>query len=110
MIPRNLLITLAIMVAVALGMSVALWRMQGKARTADAAADARPVAPPVTGPTEQVTLYVAYDDPGALRGQSARIPLPSGRQERAQELLRALLGFYLDKSSPHPLPPGSEIR
>jgi hypothetical protein len=71
---------------------------------------ARPVTAPVQGPTEQVTLYVAYDDPGGLRAQRASIPLPAGRQERAQELLRALLALYLDKSSSHPLGPGAEIR
>jgi hypothetical protein len=64
----------------------------------------------VQGPTEQLTLYVAYDDPGSLRAQGASIPLPAGRQERAQELLRALLGLYLEKSSSHPLGPGAEIR
>ena len=70
------------------------------------AAYAHPVAAPVQGPTEQVTLYVAYDDPGSLRAQAASIPLPAGRQERAQELLRALLGRYLDQLSAHPLGPG----
>jgi hypothetical protein len=55
-------------------------------------------------------LYVAYDEAGVLRAEAARIPLPTGRQERAQELLRALLGRYLDKSSSHPLGPGAEIR
>jgi hypothetical protein len=64
----------------------------------------------VIGPTEEVTLFVAYDDPGILRPQSARIPLPSGRQQRAEELLRALLALYLDKLSPHPIGAGSEVR
>jgi len=45
-----------------------------------------------------------------LRAQPARIPLPAGRQERAEELLRALLSVYLDKSSPHTLDPSSEVR
>jgi spore germination protein GerM len=53
---------------------------------------------------------VAYDDIGVLRAQSAQIPMPSVRQQRAEEVLRALVALYLDKSSPHPLPPGSEIR
>jgi hypothetical protein len=53
---------------------------------------------------------VAYDDLGILRAQAARIPLPSVRQERAEELLHALIALYLDKSSPHPLPAGSDIR
>jgi hypothetical protein len=57
-----------------------------------------------------VTLYVAYDDAGVLRPKSVRITLPTGRQERAAEILRALLALYLDKFSPHPLGPGSDFR
>jgi len=111
MIPRHLLIGVAVMLALVLGMSVYAWRMRrGATPPPQPAAYARPVAPPVQGPTEQVTLYVAYDDPGTLRAQGARIALPAGRQERAEELLRALIDIYLDKSSPHPLGPGSEIR
>jgi hypothetical protein len=110
MIPRHLKIGVAVMLAVALGMSFYLWRVRRRASGAELSAYSSPVAPPVTGPTEQVTLYVAYDDPGVLRAQAARIPLPAGRQQRAQELLRALLGLYLDKSSSHPLGAGAEVR
>jgi hypothetical protein len=111
MIPRHLIIAIAAMLAVALGMSVYVWRMRsGATQTATPAEYAQPVAAPVQGPTEQVTLYVAYDDPGVLRAQPASIPLPAGRQERAQELLRALLKLYMDKSSSHALAPGSEVR
>ena len=45
-----------------------------------------------------------------LHAQNAQIALPSVRQHRAEELLRALLAIYLDKSSPHPLPQGSDVR
>lgn len=111
MIPRHLQISVVAMVVVVLGMSAYVWRMRGRVQQVEApATDTRPVAPPVSGPTEQVTLYVAYDEAGVLRAEAARIPLPTGRQERAQELLRALLGRYLDKSSSHPLGPGAEIR
>jgi sporulation and spore germination protein len=111
MIPRHLQIAVVLMLAVVLVMAFYLRRMRGRFTETDArVADVRPVAPPVAGPTEQVTLYVAYDDTGVLHVQSARIPLPAGRQQRAQELLRALLGIYLDKTSPHPLAPGAEIR
>jgi hypothetical protein len=68
------------------------------------------VVAPVAGATERVTLFVAYDDLGILRAQSAQIPMPSVRQQRAEEVLRALITLYLDKTSPHPLPPGSDIR
>jgi hypothetical protein len=110
MIPRHLVISVAIMLTVALGMSVYVWRMRGRVTRTEASAYASPVAPPVSGPTEEVILYVAYDEPGALRAQSARIPLPAGRQQRAEELLRALLDIYLGKYSPHPLATGAEVR
>jgi Sporulation and spore germination len=45
-----------------------------------------------------------------LRPKPVRIPLPAGRQERAAEILHALLNLYLDKFSPHPLGAGSEVR
>jgi Sporulation and spore germination len=111
MIPRHFYIAASVMLAVALAMSVYAWHMRGRAAATPAAsADTRPVVAPVAGPTEQVALYVAYDDLGILRVQAARIPLPSVRQQRAEELLRALITLYLDKTSPHPLPAGSDIR
>ena len=111
MIPRHFLIAVAVMLAVALGASLYIRGMRGRAHNlAAAAGSSGPVSPPVSGPTEQVTLYVAYDDAGVLRPQTARIPLPAGRQERAQQVLRSLLNIYLDKPSPHPLGAGSDVR
>lgn len=111
MIPRHFYIAVSIMLAAALGMSVYVWRMRGRAAaTPVATADTRPVVAPVAGPTERVTLWVAYDDLGVMRAQSAEIPLPSVRQQRAEELVRALIALYLDKNSSHPLPSGSDVR
>jgi len=110
MIPRHLLIAVAVMLAVVLAMSFYGWRMRGRAEREEVHVTARAVAPPAAGPTEQVTLYVAYDDPGSLHARVVHIPLPAGRQERAEELLRALVEIYLDKFSPHVLGPGSEMR
>ncbi len=111
MIPRHLYIAVAALVMVVLVMGIYAWHMRGRAAaTPVSAADTRPVAPPAAGPTEQVTLFVAYDDIGVLHAQAASIPLPSVRQQRAEELLRALLAVYLDKNSPHPLPQGSDVR
>jgi Sporulation and spore germination len=111
MIPRHLIIGIVAMMAIVLGMSLYLGHMRGRVgQNEPSAAYAHPVAAPVQGPTEQVTLYVASDEAGVLQAQTATIPLPAGRQERAQELLRALLGLYLDKSSSHPLGNGAEIR
>jgi hypothetical protein len=88
-IPRHLLISLSLLLAAALCMGLYAWHMRGRAAaTPVASADAQPVVAPVAGPTERVTLWVAYDDIGTLRAQSAQIPM----------------------NSPHPLPPGSQIR
>jgi hypothetical protein len=111
MIPRHFFIAISVLLLAVLGMSLYAWHMRGRAAGGPVASiDTRPVVPPVAGPTEQVTLFVAYDDVGVLHAQSARIPLPSVRQQRAEELLRSLIALYLDKSSPHPLPPGADIR
>ena len=111
MIPRHLIIAVGAMLVLVLLMSIYVRHIRKSvAEIQAAAADTRPVSPPVAGPSEQVTLYVAYDDPGMLRTQTARISLPAGRQQRAEELLRTLVNLYLDKSSPHRLAPGSEIR
>jgi sporulation and spore germination protein len=111
MIPRHLAIAMIVLLLVALGLGAYTWRMR-KAVTATTAtvSDSRPLAPPVAGPTERVALFVAHDEDGSLRAEAAQIPLPSGRQQRAEELLRALLSVYLDKNSPHVLGAGSEIR
>jgi Sporulation and spore germination len=110
MIPRHLQIAVTVMIAVALGMSFYAWRVRGRVHRTEIPASTQPVAPPPAGPSEQVTLYVASDDAGVLRPRVVHIPLPAGRQERAEELLQALVDLYLDKSSPHVLGPGSEIR
>jgi hypothetical protein len=111
MIPRHLVIAMAVLMVAVLSLSVYAWHMRWVAvSTPVATTDTRPLAPPVAGPTERVTLFVAHDNEGILRAESAQIPLPSGRQQRAEELLRALLSLYLDKSSPHALGSGADIR
>lgn len=111
MIPRHLMIAVGVLAAAALGLTIYALHMRKVATvTPPTAADNRLLAPPVAGPTERVVLFVAHDDDGTLRAESALIPMPSGRQQRAEELLQALLTIYLDKSSPHVLGPGSEIR
>jgi hypothetical protein len=111
MIPRHLILGVAVMLGIVLSMGIYLQHVRRSAtqmqRLAD---DARPVAPPASGPTETVTLYVADDATGALHPQSAQIPLPGGRQQRAEELLRALLRIYQQPDSPHPLAPAADIR
>ena len=110
MIPRHLAIGMAVLLAATLLLGGYAWHMRKSVEaTPEVVADTRPLAPPLAGPTEPVVLFVAHDEDGTLPAQSAQIPMPSNRQQRAEELLRALLSIYLDRSSPHVLGAGSEI-
>jgi hypothetical protein len=111
-IPRHMVIALSVLLAAALGLSIYAWHVRKTVISSPIAAahDTRPLAPPISGPTEQVVLFVAHDEDSTLRAETAQIPMPSGRQQRAEELLRALVSIYLDRSSPHPLGPGADIR
>jgi len=110
MIPRQLFIPTALLLLVAAGMSLYLWRLRTReVQKPQAAVVPQQVAPPTAGPVEQVTVWVAYDNPGRLGTQTISIPVSSGRQHRAEELLRGLLQLYAGKNSPHPLQAGAEI-
>jgi len=111
MIPRHLVLSVAAMLVLVVTMGLYARHMRRQVRELESpAASALPVTPPASGPTETVTLYVADDASGSLRAQSAQIPLPSGRQQRAEELLRALLRIYQQPGAAHPLSPASDIR
>ncbi len=111
MIPRHLLLGVAVMLVLVVAMGLYVRHMRLKAGELEpTSSDTLPVAPPAAGPTETVTLYVADDSAGQLRAQAAQIPLPGGRQQRADELLRALLRIYREPGAAHPLSPASDIR
>ncbi len=111
MIPRHLLIGVAALLVLVVSMGIYLRHMRRQARELESSAgNALPVAPPASGPTETVTLYVADDAAGMLRPRSAQIPLPGGRQQRGEELLRTLLRIYQQAGAPHPLSPAADIR
>jgi hypothetical protein len=111
MIPRSLLMGVAMMLVIVLAMGFYLRHLsRSAAEMQRLAEDNRPVAPPAAGPTETVTLFVADDASATLHAKSTQIPLPSGRQQRAGELLRALLRIYQQPNSPHPLAQAADIR
>ena len=111
MIPRQLAIATAILLILAIGMSLYVWQLrQREALNPRQVTTNQHVEPPASGPTETITIWVAHDNPGNLRPQSISIPLAAGRQERAQALMRALLEIYVGKNSPHPLAAAAEIR
>lgn len=110
MIPRQLAIAVAAMTILVVALGVYVGRMRRQALESRAFFDVQPVMPPPSGPTDAVTLYVADDASGRLDAQSAQIPLPGGREQRAEELLRALLRTYQQPGALHPLAPAADIR
>ena len=110
MIPRQFLIATAVLVLVATGMSIYLWRLRTReVQSPQVSVVPQHVAPPPAGPVEQVTVWVAFDSSGTLHAQQISIPVSSGRQRRAEELLRGLVELYTAKDSPHPLQAGAEV-
>jgi len=111
MIPRHLHIAMGVLLGSALGLSLYAWHVRKTvARAPVASVDTTPLAPPVSGPMERVILFIAHDEDGTLRPESAQIPMPSDRQQRAEELLRTLVSRYLEKNSTHRLGAGAEVR
>lgn len=111
MIPRQWIIAIAILLALAIGMAAYVWQLHRRAASTTVPAAAEPhVSPPAPGPTENVTVWVAYDSSGTLRPRTVSVPMSSRRQQRAEQLMRGLLSIYTAENSPHPLPAGAEVR
>lgn len=113
MMTRHFVTTTAILFTVTIAMSVYVAQLRRREITAPRArtpAKAETVKPPASGQTEQVTVFVAYDGPGVLRPQQVSVSLVSNPQQRAEGVLRALVGIYASKNSPHPLAAGADVR
>jgi hypothetical protein len=108
--PRQLIIATIVLFTAAFGMGIYALHMRKQANVGLPAELSGRVAPPAMGATEQITLYVADDASGTVNPQTAVIPLPEDRQQRAQEIVRALLTIYLGKNSTHLLGAGSDVR
>jgi spore germination protein GerM len=110
MIPRDLKITFALLLAAALFTGAYVWTLKRHARQAPQTTQLQqPVAPPTAGAPLTVALYVADDQQGALHREDASLSLPADPTLRAQAVLRALIARYTQKDSPHALPAGADI-
>jgi hypothetical protein len=96
---------------IALAMAFYVWQLR-KSAVDDSVPAATPeaVSTPSNATEKQVVLWVAHDDTGTLKSQSASIALSSERQRQAEDIARDLLTVYTAKGSPHPLPVGSGVR
>jgi hypothetical protein len=112
LISRHLLVTVIFLFALTLALAVYVWQLRQREVAAPrpkVAAAVGHVEPP-GGPAVQVTIYVAYDNPGVLRPETVTAPLGSSPQERAESLMRELVARYSAKNSPHALGSGAEVR
>lgn len=111
MISRPLQIAVIILLLAVFGMGMYVLETKRRAELSEMRAqDQRPIAPPVAGSEEAVTLWVARDADGLLHAEQVEAPLPTNRPERERELLRALLGRYQTAGSLHPIGAGADIK
>jgi len=109
-IPRNVQITLVLLLIAILGSGIYMlaWR-RGTADSLRAASDTHPVAPPVEGKRQNVKLTIAYDDDGVFRSRDVSAILPAEPTAQARQLLQTLIRQYVARPSPHPLAEGSQV-
>jgi len=111
MIPRNLQITLALLILsiVAAGVYILYLKSEAEKVTPVGVENMTPVAAPFSGPKTEIKLVIAYDQDGLVRVRDSSAALPDEPSARAQELLRVLLREYMQKPTPHQLGDGSDI-
>lgn len=111
MIPRHLQIMIALLLAAILVSGVYIIKLTHKEQAKNLQSlEERSIAPPPAGQQQHIRVLLAYDEDRALRWRDATVSLPDQRNLRAREVLRAVLGEYLQYPSPHPLGRGTEIR
>jgi hypothetical protein len=109
-IPRNVQITLVLLLVAILGSGIYILLLHRRTEEGlRRASDQRPVAAPVAGSNETVKLTIAYDEDGVFRTRDISAIVPSESSARAKSVLEALIGYYLSKPSPHELADGSAV-
>jgi len=106
MIPRHLKIGVTVLLAAVLGLGGYVFALEATrgAPSRRSGTGARRASSNGSQRTSNTVRCVRRS--GILVARGASIPLPQGRQERAQEVLQALLARYLQEDSSHPLPAG----
>lgn len=109
MIPRNVQITLALVLLAVIASSI--YGVQLKRRDERNRQHAMAMMP-VSGENEatKFPVVMAFDEDGVLSERELTSSLPQERAARAREVLRALLHEYMQSPSPHAVPPGSDVR
>lgn len=110
MIPRNVQITLTLLLVAILGSGIYILLLHRNSEEGlRRGSDQRPVAAPVAGAEETLKLTIAYDEDGVFRTRDVSAVVPSEPSARAKAVIEALIGYYLGKPSPHELAEGSAV-
>lgn len=111
MIPRNLVITIVLLLlaVVAMGLYGLHLRRQALQLQALAAVDRRPMAPPAAGPTQHFTIFVPDDTSGVLVRREINSNLPEEPTQRAREIVHVLISQWQEKDSPHPISNSADV-
>jgi predicted nucleic acid-binding Zn ribbon protein len=111
MVPRNVAITIVVLLAALAAMGLYGWHLQRQAaELAKNAVETRPAAPPVSGPREQITVFVPNDDRGDLMQRQVAAALPAEPTLRAREVVHALIEQWQEKDSTHPIAVNADVR
>lgn len=110
MVPRNLAITIVILLAALAGMGLYGLHLRRQAvELLKTNANTKPVAAPVSGPTEQVTVFIPDDDHGTLSQRTVVAALPSDPTLRAREVLHVLISQWQESDSTHPIGNNADV-
>lgn len=109
MISRKLQFIVAFLVVAILTMGFYLVDLKRKAESISPPV-AQALVPPVSGPAEQTTLYLANDDEDSLRPITLSTALPGDPGERGRLALHMLIARYLQKDSRIPSVPEPTCR
>ena len=110
MIPRNVQITLVLLLVAILGSGIYILRLHRRTEeNVRRASDTRPIAPQLAGSSRPIKLTIAYDDDGVFRSRDVSAVLPTEPSARAREILETLVAEYVNKPSPHLLAEGSAV-
>ena len=108
MIPRRLQYVILALVVAIFAMGGYLVHLKRKAESI-ATPPVEALTAPVSGPAEQIILYLASDEDDALHTVFISAALPSDPGERGRVALHTLIARYLQKDSTHPLGAGSDL-
>jgi hypothetical protein len=109
MIPRNIQITLALVLIAVVGS--AIYGVQLKRRDERNQQHAAALLPTTAeANVSKFQALVAFDEDEVLSVREFSAPLPQEPSARAREALRALLQEYMRNPSPHAVPAGSDVK